>query len=242
MTTITKTTVVLFAITILFATCGKNEESNKTKTLSSVVITNNDGILTYNYKYDTQGRLTEISLQNPYLVFYTFTYMADGKIEKIRHSYDGQSFVDFTYSYSDDSKVPDRMKYSGNLPAYTTDVIYSNNTLLFNDEEGDEYAVEGINVENNTFSSIVMDGKTYIIHFNRQLKNGLEKQSVLNIPLSMTMGNFLMYQFYGGLPLNAQVVTGLETSDGQQLNLQYETDATGYITKIKNGNVEYRYK
>ena len=245
MKTITKLTFAFLAMMLTFTACRKNDDDqpdNRPKKLKALVITNNDGTQSvFNYKYDTEGRLTEISLENPYIVAFAFTYKTDGRVEKIRYSYDLGPFTDFTYSYSGDSNIPDRLKFSGKVPTYTSDVIYTNNTIFYNDEDGNEYAIEGVDVANNSFGSILYDNITYTPHFNRQLKNGLETQSAINIPLSMTSSCFVTLQG-AGLPLNSQVITGMENSNGYQSVWQFETDAAGYITKVKNGAAEFLYQ
>lgn len=126
------------------------------------------------------------------------------------------------------------------MPTYTADVVNIDNTLFWNNEDGDEFVLEGVNTTNNTFQRLVAGGVTFTPHFNTQLKNGLAPQAVLNIPFAMLQG-YEGIIVYFGLQLNSQPIIRLETSDGELYNWQYETDAVGYITKTPGG-IEYRYQ
>ncbi len=239
-----KLTFTLLAFTLLFTACKKDDKNlHKDKKLASLVSPpNNQGEqVIINYKYDDQERLIEIAQENPYLVFFTFTYMPDGRVEKIKALTDLQSqlYTDYTFFYENESKIPNRMRYSGAVPTYTTDVVNIDNTLFWNNGNADEFVLEGVNAANNTFQSLVVGNTTYTLHFTNQLKNGLATQGALNIPLAMTK-DYTGLLVYFGLQLNSQPITRLETSDGGLHNWQYETDAASYITKL--GGIEYRYQ
>jgi len=247
MKNLTKLTFTIVAFMLLFTACRKDDDDNsltKEKKLASIVSPSNDQgkQMVVNYRYDDQGRLIEIVQENPYLVIYTFTYMPDGRVEKIKGLKDIQSnlYTDYTFFYENESKIPNRIRYSGAVPTHTTDVLNIDNALFWNNEDGDEFVMDGLNTTNNTFQSLVIRGITYTPQYNTQIKNGLATQADLNIPLAMTEKPYAFFAFYAGLPLNSQPIKRLETSDGQLYNTQYETNAAGYITK--NGTLEYRYQ
>ncbi len=242
-----KLTFAIFACTLLFTACGKNDDDNlpaKDKKLVSIIFPpNSQGKqMVANYRYDDHGRLIEIAQENPYVVLYTFTYMPDGRVEKIKALKDffDQKYVDYAFFYESESKIPNRIRYSGAVPTYTADMLNIDNTLFWNNENGDEFVLEGVNATNNTFQRLVTGGVTITPHFNTQLKNGLATQAVLNIPLAMLPG-YDGIILYFGLQLNSQSIIRLETSGGELYNWQYETDAVGYITKTPGG-IEYRYQ
>lgn len=246
MKNLTKLTFTIVAFMLLFTACSKDDDDNlltKDKKLASLVSPPNDQAeqSVINYQYDDQERLIEIAQENPYLVFFTFTYMPDGRVEKIKALTDLQSqlYTDYTFFYENESKIPNRMRYSGAVPTYTTDVVNIDNTLFWNNGNADEFVLEGVNAAENTFQSLVIDNTTYTLHFTNQLKNGLATQGALNIPLAMTK-DYTGLLVYFGLQLNSQPITRLETSGGGLNNWQYETDAASYITKL--GGIEYRYQ
>ncbi len=247
MKNLSKLTFILFAFTLLFTACSKSDDDNsltKDKKLVSIVFPpgSQGKQMVANYRYDDQGRLIEIVQENPYLVTFTFTYMLDGRVEKIKVLKDffDQKYIDYTFFYESESKIPNRIRYSGAVPTYTADVVNIDNTLFWNNEDGDEFVLEGVNTTNNTFQRLVAGGVTFTPHFNTQLKNGLAAQAVLNIPFAMLQG-YEGIIVYFGLQLNSQPIIRLETSDGELYNWQYETDAVGYITKTPGG-IEYRYQ
>src|SRR5690606_35242199 len=121
-----------------------------------------------------------------------------GRVEKIRGSY-GLEYIDYTFSYENDSKIPSRMKYSGAVPTYTTDILNVNNDLFWNNEDGDNFTLESINLSDNTYTSRSENSITITPVFNTQLKNGLEKQADLFIPLGLTTHS-LFYMVYASLP------------------------------------------
>ncbi|OPC39223.1 hypothetical protein BAY02_09945 [Elizabethkingia anophelis] len=248
MKNLSKLTFALIALMLLFTACSKDDDDNsltKEKKLVSIVFPpgSQGKQMVANYRYDDQGRLIEIVQENPYLVTFTFTYMLDGRVEKIKVLKDffDQKYIDYTFFYESESKIPNRIRYSGAVPTYTADVVNIDNTLFWNNEDGDEFVLEGVNTTNNTFQSLVIRGITYTPQYNTQIKNGLATQADLNIPLAMTEEPYAFFAFYASLPLNSQPITRLETSDGQLYNWQYETDAVGYITKTPGG-IEYRYQ
>lgn len=247
MKNLTKLTFAIFAFILLFTACRKDDDDNlltKDKKLASIVSPSNDQgkQMVVNYRYDDQGRLIEIVQENPYLVIYTFTYMPDGRVEKIKGLKDIQSklYTDYTFFYENESKIPNRIRYSGAVATYNADVLNIDNTLFWNNENGDELVLEGVNATNNTFQSLAIGNTTYTLHFNTQLKNGLATQVALNIPLAMTKDYAGLYVFVG-LQLNSQPIMKIESSIGELYSWQYETDAAGYITKIQGG-IEYRYQ
>ncbi len=247
MKTILKISFALITFTLLLTACKKDDKNiTKEKKLTSIVAPpNNEGKrMVVNYRYDDHGRLIEIVQEKPYLVFFTITYMPDGRVEKIKVLKDffDQKYVDFTFFYESESKIPNRIRYSGAVPTYTADIVNIDNTLFWNNEDGDEFVLEAINTTNNTFKSLVAGGVTITPYFSTQLKNGLATQAVLNIPFAMIPG-YEGIMLYMGLQLNSKPITKLETSSGELYNWQYETDAAGYITKDKfQGGIEYRYQ
>lgn len=89
MKNLTKLTFTIVAFMLLFTACSKDDDDNlltKDKKLASLVSPPNDQAeqSVINYQYDDQERLIEIAQENPYLVFFTFTYMPDGRVEKIK--------------------------------------------------------------------------------------------------------------------------------------------------------------
>ena len=251
MKNLTKLTFAIFALMLLFTACSKDDDDNslsKDKKLASLVFPpNNEGKqAVLNYKYDDQGRLVEISEDNILnMSYYIFTYMPDGRVEKIKVpdvGNDQVKYIDYTFFYENESQIPNRIRYSGAVPTYIADVVNIDNTLFWKNKDGDEFVLEGVNTTNNTFQRLVAGGVTFTPHFNTQLKNGLAAQAVLNIPLAMTE-SYAFFVLYSRLQLNSQPIIRMETSDGELFNWKHETDAAGYITKDKiQGGIEYRYR
>jgi hypothetical protein len=113
MKNLSKLTFILFAFTLLFTACSKSDDDNsltKDKKLVSIVFPpgSQGKQMVANYRYDDQGRLIEIVQENPYLVTFTFTYMLDGRVEKIKVLKDffDQKYIDYTFFMKAKARYP----------------------------------------------------------------------------------------------------------------------------------------
>jgi len=92
-----------------FGLLGYNSLTKDKKLVSIVFPPGSQGKqMVANYRYDDQGRLIEIVQENPYLVTFTFTYMLDGRVEKIKVLKDffDQKYIDYTFFMKAKARYP----------------------------------------------------------------------------------------------------------------------------------------
>ena len=239
MKNLTKLTFALFAFMLLLTACGRDDDNSltKDKKLTKVIYRQNvNSTKVLNYKYDSDGRLIQIDLDDTTMPFIKFNYINKDQIGRIEFPSNSMSF---DYTYTANSPLPNSIYIKDGSHHATADVTFIDGNLNFKTVDIDR-TLTAVNTTDRSFKSIIDGVSSFKFNFDHTKKNGLGNQKALNIPIALTGNIETLYL----LQLNTQVINSIQLSNGntQTLELEFEYDTEGYITKTKDGKIEYFYQ
>lgn len=236
---ITKLTFAIFAFTLLFTACSKDDDDilPQNKKLAKVIYrqdVNSTRVL--NYKYDSEGRLIQIDTEDNTMPLIKIKYINTDQIGRIEFP---SNTMSFDYTYTANSPLPNSIYIAEGSHHATADINFVDGNLNFKTFDIDR-TLTAVNTTDRSFKSIIDGLSSFQIIYDHTKKNGLGDQKALNIPIALTGNIETLYL----LQLNTQVINGIQLSNGntQTLELEFEYDTEGYITKTKDGKIEYFYQ
>lgn len=234
---ITKLTFAILAFTLLFTACSKDDDDIKSqnKKLAKVIYRPDvSSTRVVNYKYDSEGRLIQIDTEDTTKPLIKINYLNTDQIGRIELPSNAMSF---DYNYTGNSPLPNSIYITQNSHHATADVTFIDGNLNFKTFDIDR-TLTAVNTTDRSFKSIIDGLSSFQIIYDPNKKNGLGDQKALNIPIALTG----YVEFLYILQLNTQVIKDIQLSNGNSQPLEFEYDTEGYITKTKDGKIEYFYQ
>lgn len=234
---LTKLTFAILAFTLLFTACSKNDDDipPQNKKLAKVIYRQNvNSTKVLNYKYDANGRLIQIDADDTTMPFIKINYISTDQIGRIEFPSNDMSF---DYTYTGNSPLPNSIYIEEGSHHATADITFIDGNLNFKTFDIDR-TLTAVNTTDRSFKSIIDGLSSFQFFYDHTKKNGLGDQKALNIPIALTGNIEVLYL----LQLNDQVINGIQLSNGNAQTLEFEYDTEGYITKTKDGKIEYFYQ